>query len=119
MDLTIGKRLKDLRKAQGLRQEDVAKHLCIGRSTYVGYEKETSQPDLDTLKQLAIFFQVSTDYLLGIEEYEYKNDEFIQEVLYLGKQLNVLNRAIIRGKMAELIKEQQQSRENQEKISDN
>ncbi|MGN0494951.1 MAG: helix-turn-helix domain-containing protein [Lachnospiraceae bacterium] len=114
MDLTIGKRLKDLRKAQGLRQEDVAKQLCIARSTYVGYENETSQPDLDTLKQIAIFFQVSTDYLLGVEEYEYKNDEFIQEVLYLGKQLNVLNRAIIRGKMAELIKEQQSS-ENQEK----
>lgn len=116
MELTIGKRLKSLRKAQGLRQEDVAEQLCIGRSTYVGYEKETSSPDLEMLKQLALFFHVSTDYLLGIEEYEYNNDDFIQEILYLGKQLNVLNRAIIRGKMAELIKEQYHEEINEKNI---
>ncbi|MGN0438301.1 MAG: helix-turn-helix domain-containing protein [Lachnospiraceae bacterium] len=111
MDQFIGKKIRDLRKSLGLTQTDLAESIGIARTTLIGYENQTSQPDIETLKRLASFFSVTTDYLLGLENLELNNDDFIKELLYLGKQLNTLNRAVIRGKMAELIKEQQQQGE--------
>lgn len=59
------KRLKELRLEKNLYQKDVASVLGIDRTTYVKYEREQSEPNYDTLQQLADFFDVSIDYLLG------------------------------------------------------
>ena len=56
-------RLKDLRKAQGLSQEQLAKELDVARTTYNHYEIEKSEPNIKTLIKLADYFDVSLDYL--------------------------------------------------------
>lgn len=106
MEQLIGDKIKVLRKSFGLTQKELAENVGIARATLSGYEKQTSQPDIETLKKLASFFSVSTDYLLGLEDAAPSGEDFLRELLYLGKKLNGLNRTIIRGKMAELIKEQ-------------
>jgi repressor LexA len=58
-------KLKELRTRKGLYQKDVASYLGVDRTTYVRYEKGTSEPSYDILCQLAVFFDVSVDYLLG------------------------------------------------------
>ena len=58
-------KLKDLRKSKRLKQKDIAKMLNVAESTYCGYEKETSEPTLDTLCKLADFYNVNLDYLIG------------------------------------------------------
>lgn len=58
-------RLKILRKEKNLLQKDIAKVINVGRSTYVKYENGDSEPSLKILVELATFFDVSTDYLLG------------------------------------------------------
>lgn len=58
-------KLKELRKAKKLTQEDIAKILNVAKSTYCGYEKGTSEPTLDTLCKLADFYNVNLDYLIG------------------------------------------------------
>jgi len=63
--MDLGKRLRELRIDKGLNQVDVAKVLGIERSTYGKYETGDSSPDCAKLIQLADFFNVSTDYLLG------------------------------------------------------
>lgn len=63
----IGERIKQLRTEKGLSQDDLAKHLNLkNRSTLGTWEtSDKASPDYETLKRLAAFFNVSTDYLLG------------------------------------------------------
>lgn len=61
----LSEKLSELRKKRGLSQTEVAKKIGIPRTTFSGYENGNREPDYDTLKLLADFFEVSTDYLLG------------------------------------------------------
>jgi transcriptional regulator with XRE-family HTH domain len=63
--LEIGQRLVQLRTERGLTQEQLAELLNMSRSTYAQYEVDRRTPDADTIKLLADFFDVTTDYLLG------------------------------------------------------
>jgi repressor LexA len=59
-----GERLKELREQKGLYPSEVAKILGISRTAYIKYEsEETAHPR--KLDELAAFFGVSADYLLG------------------------------------------------------
>lgn len=58
-------RLRQLRNQKNLTQKDIADFLGCGRTTYVKYETGVNEPNLDTLKQLAGFYNVSLDYLTG------------------------------------------------------
>lgn len=57
-------RLRQLRESKGLSQGDVAKAIGVSRPAYVSYETGKSRPTR-TVQQLAAFFHVTTDYLLG------------------------------------------------------
>ena len=63
--MELSDRLKRLRQNKNLYQKDVAAAINIDRTTYVKYEKGSSEPDASTLIALANFFEVSTDYLVG------------------------------------------------------
>ena len=58
-----------LRKERGLSQKEVAKRLNIAQNTLSNYELGNRSIDNDLLIKLAELFQVSTDYLLGIGQY--------------------------------------------------
>ena len=61
------KNLKKLREQYGLTQKEMADILQIQRPSYTRYENNERQPDNDTLRMLANYFDVSIDYLLGYE----------------------------------------------------
>lgn len=63
--MNIGEAIYKQRKTLHLRQEDVANHLHVSKSTFCNYENNVHEPTLDTLVCLADLFDVSTDYLLG------------------------------------------------------
>ena len=56
---------KELRKAAGLSQAEMAKKLGISRSTAGMYETGQREPDFETLEVIADFFNVDVDYLIG------------------------------------------------------
>ncbi|SDX46077.1 DNA-binding transcriptional regulator, XRE-family HTH domain [Marininema mesophilum] len=58
-------KLKSIRKAKKLTQQEVADRLGISRQAYGYYEKGTRQPDIDSLNQIADIFDVSIDDLLN------------------------------------------------------
>lgn len=60
-------RIKDLRQAHGLTQEELGKKLNLQKSAISKYEKGIVTPNGDVLKRLSTIFNVSTDYLLGNE----------------------------------------------------
>ncbi len=63
--MTFGERLAYLRESQKLTQVELANLTLISRSRLSLYETDKREPDLQTVKQLADFFGVTTDYLLG------------------------------------------------------
>jgi transcriptional regulator with XRE-family HTH domain len=67
--MDIGTRIRELRIAQELSQQELADKLGVDRSTIGKYETNTRIPEVKMLIQLAKFFDVSTDFLLGLSEY--------------------------------------------------
>ena len=63
----FGKKLKELRKQSGMTQKQLADKLGITKSVVSYYELSERTPSPDVLKNLALIFHVSTDYLLGVE----------------------------------------------------
>ncbi len=61
-------RLKDLREERNLTQNDVAKAINTTRTNIGRWEKGENEPSANFVVQLADFFEVSTDYLLGRED---------------------------------------------------
>lgn len=59
----FGERLKELRGDK--TQDYIAYHIGMPRATYQNYEAGTREPNLNTLKLIANYFEVSIDYLLG------------------------------------------------------
>lgn len=59
-------RLKDLREDKDLLQKDISKILDISQRGYSHYETENNDIPTEILKKLAIFYNTSIDYILGI-----------------------------------------------------
>lgn len=59
------KRLKTLREKRGMSQRTLAQLCGLSRSMVGQYERGEKDPSLRTLAQIADYFGVSTDYLLG------------------------------------------------------
>ena len=82
----IGDKLKKLRQGKKLTQTEFADKIGISRGTYAHYEINKRHPDYQTLIKIAEFFDVSTDYLLGVtnnpsrdENKEQKLKEFLEQ----------------------------------------
>lgn len=69
METLLGQRLKELREERGLTQKQLSAQLGLNSVTYLHYEKAQREPPLAVLVQMAQFFEVTTDYLLGLTEY--------------------------------------------------
>lgn len=61
----LGEKLKELRKAKGQTQEQVAKYLGVSRAAYSHFENNRNEPDYNILDKLANYYEVTTDYLLN------------------------------------------------------
>ena len=62
--LDVSNRLKEVRKACGLRQQDVAEKTGINVITLSGYELARSEPNMEALVRLADVYHVTLDYLM-------------------------------------------------------
>lgn len=59
--MLIGEKLKELRKAEKLTQQELADTLNISRVNYTRYETDKVRPDYETLIKIADFYDVSLD----------------------------------------------------------
>ena len=64
----LGERLKKIRKEKKITQDEIAIFLGVKRQTYSAYERGVSVPDSLTLKKLADYFEVSTDFFFQTTE---------------------------------------------------
>mgnify|MGYP004665160791 FL=1 len=75
MDNIFAVNLKNLRIEKGLNQTELAEKLFINKSMFSSYEKGTRMPSLDILMQLTFIFNVSIDYMLGVQRNEVKDKQ--------------------------------------------
>ena len=68
MDKLIG--LRKIRKGKGYNQLKVAMDLNISREALSHYENGKRNPDIQTLKMLSAYFNVSIDYLINGKEFK-------------------------------------------------
>jgi len=61
-------KLQQLRKEQGLTQEQLAEELYVSRSAISKWESGRGYPSFDSLKAISKLFSVSVDDLLSGEE---------------------------------------------------
>lgn len=64
----FGMILQELRKKQGLKQEQLADMIHKEKSIISRYEKNYQSPTFETVKAFARIFNVSLDYLAGMEK---------------------------------------------------
>ena len=62
--MTIGQTIAQLRKEHGLTQEQLAERLLVSRQAVSKWETGAAQPDLDNIRALSAFFEVSADVFL-------------------------------------------------------
>jgi repressor LexA len=74
--------LKTLRTDKKISQQKLANDIGVSRSTIAMWETGGSQPDNDNLKELAKYFNVSVDYLLGREEQTPTLDKQLEGIEY-------------------------------------
>lgn len=74
MKNSFANNLRNLRIENNMSQSELARQLYINRSMICAYEKENRMPSLDVLIQLSVIFNVSVDFLLGIEK-EHTSDK--------------------------------------------
>lgn len=67
--MDFGKNLYQLRIEQGINQKDLAAELRVSTGTISNYENNVHFPNPEVLCQIAYYFHVSTDYLLGRTQY--------------------------------------------------
>ena len=61
-------RIKELRKKRGLMQQRLASELGITQQMLSKYERDVTLIKVDVLKKIAKYFNVTTDYLLGVSD---------------------------------------------------
>jgi len=61
-------RLKELRNENKLSTIDMGKILNVSCSTISRWETENIIPSIEHLKNIALYFNVSADYLIGLED---------------------------------------------------
>lgn len=62
----IGERLQELRNDKGLTQKELAEAVAVSQYTISSYETNRSEPNHEITVRIAQFFDVSSDYLMGL-----------------------------------------------------
>lgn len=64
----FNKKLKELRIEKGISQTILAEHLECSQSMIARWEKGECEPTESVIRRTAVFFNVSSDYLIGLED---------------------------------------------------
>ena len=65
MDMTLGKRIAQIRRAKGIKQDELAEKLGVTPQAVSKWENDVSCPDISLLPRLAGLLGVTTDELLS------------------------------------------------------
>ncbi len=64
-ELTYGEVLRELRIYHGYKQKDISNYLNITSQAYSNYENGKRTPDIEAMRKIAIFYNISLDELIS------------------------------------------------------
>ena len=80
MNIQLGERIRELRKRDGRKQEDLANALGVTAQAVSRWEADKCCPDLSLIPAIANYFHITIDYLFGYDfDREQKIKEYVQE----------------------------------------
>lgn len=94
--MTTGEKIKELRKKQGLSQEQLANLVGLSRQAVSRWEAENATPETAIIIRLSDIFHVTTDYLLKDEVYQ-ENNQFSSQNYVNGNIHKKINKRILIG----------------------
>lgn len=86
--MTFGEKLRNLRNGARKTQEELAKEFSTSKASISKYESDSIQPDLQMIRNIAIFFGVTSDYLLGINSTPQFPKSRIAAFMYRGETVD-------------------------------
>lgn len=66
--MELNEKLKELRLEHELTMKQVSSSLMITLSAYANYEHGIREPSVEIIKRICKFYDVTSDYLLGLDE---------------------------------------------------
>lgn len=85
-------KLKEIRQSKGLSQTEIAKILNITQASYSHYENGRNQPTYELLTNIADFYKVTVDELIGHKvPYLIDKSDFNEVQLEIIEELKTLN----------------------------
>ncbi len=87
--MSISVKIQQLRKSNGLSQEQLAEKLEVSRQAVSKWESGASTPDIEKLVLISELFKVSTDYLVKGEETSF--DQPAQQSIHTNKKLYIID----------------------------
>ncbi len=64
----VAERIKTLRTERNIGQNALAKELGVSNASISYWENAKQEPSVQVLYKMAVYFDVSADYILGIKE---------------------------------------------------
>ena len=83
--MKLSEKLKELRESKNLSLMKLAKIINVSDASIFNWENEINEPKASYLCALADYFQISTDELLGRENYSTGNIEIKGEILSVNE----------------------------------
>ena len=109
----MGNRLRILRKTRNLTQEVVSSELGISQQTLSRCEIDITTLQIDLLYKIAQYYNVSTDYILGLSDNKWTTEQNIlvnqfflkyQDIFEAFEALDDYDKELIRGLIAQMKK---------------
>ena len=75
----LSEQIKLLRMQRGINQIELAKHLGVTKQSISNWENDNIMPSVEMLVKIASFFNVSTDFLLGLSNKHVLNADGLTE----------------------------------------
>lgn len=81
MRLQIGKRIRQLRRERNITQEKLAELLGVSFQSVSRWESDVCYPDMELLPILGSIFDVTVDYLMGVDQYQERSkvEEYLEK----------------------------------------
>ncbi len=90
--MSFGSRLREIRIEKNISQKSVAMDIGISSNTISQYESNSRFPNEDLLKRLCTYYNISSDYLLGLTDTKHTpfSKEEAKDKMMLSKQLDMV-----------------------------
>lgn len=100
--MTFPERLKHLREEHNVSQTAIARMLRMSRQAYNNYERGIREPNHAIVKELAKYYRVSTDYILGVSDDP--NYESLEEITEnIGKHIAAIYKFLSKSNKEKLL----------------